>query len=77
MLYTYPKYPSEGWNVIAHPNGDLIESKKGRKLYSLFWEGTTTNNISHDNTGFVVAADDLEDFFEEKLAQLGLNFKEA
>ena len=43
IIYSYPKYPEDGWNVTAYPNGDLIEHEKGRKLYSLFWEGIGLN----------------------------------
>ena len=75
MTYTYPLLPENGWDVTAYPNGDLIEHEKERKLYSLFWEAEGPVK-EDDDTGFVVAAEDLEDFFEEKLELLGLNFKE-
>ena len=77
FIYTYPKYPENGWNVTAHKNGDLID-RKGKKYYSLFWESIDNENqVLDDNTGFVVASEDLDDFFEEKLPKLGLNYKEA
>jgi len=75
FTYTYPTYPQEGWNVKAYPDGKLVESKKGRELYSLFWEGKG-DKIPDDETGFVVESSNLESFFEEKLTKLGLNYKE-
>ena len=77
FIYTYPEYPETGWKVTAFPNGDLIEHEKGRKLYSLFWEGDMVNVLPDNTQGFVVESSNLETFFEEKLRLLGLNYKEA
>ncbi len=76
---SYPDYKS-GWNVIAHPNGTLVDMNTGRELYSLYWEGVSDNRLSNQEElkeGFVVRKDNLIDFLEEKLAILGLNEKEA
>ena len=72
---SYPKYNNE-WNVIANPDGTLIDTNTGRKLYSLYWEGihSQTSNLEE---GFVVKGDDTIEFLEEKLAILGLNQIEA
>lgn len=72
---TYPKYESS-WNVIAYPNGNLIDLKTGRNLYGLYWEGkrNTYNNLTE---GFIVKKEDTIKFLEEKLAILGLNEREA
>lgn len=72
---SYPKYKTGGWNVIAKPNGDLIDLDTGRKLYSLYWEGINTLNSRIDE-GFVVKGEDTSKFLEEKLEILGLNYKE-
>ena len=65
-----------GWNVIANPNGDIIDTNTGRKLYALYWEGK--NNMSQKiKEGFVVKSEETIPFLEEKLAKLGLNEKEA
>lgn len=37
LIVSYPKYV-DGWNVVAKPNGDLIDIKTGRSLYSLYYE---------------------------------------
>lgn len=72
---SYPKYKTGGWNIIAKPNGDLIDLDTGRKLYSLYWEGINTLNSRIDE-GFVVKGEDTSKFLEEKLEILGLNYKE-
>ncbi len=75
LTHTYPKYESE-WEVIAKPNGDLVDIKTGRNLYALYWEGI---NIVESNMseGFVVKGEDTIKFLEEKLEILGLNEREA
>ena len=75
LTYTYPKYENS-WNVLAKPNGDLIDLKTERSLYALYWEGINTipPNISE---GFVVEGKDAISFLEEKLAILGLTEREA
>ena len=71
----YPEY-NGCWNVIAKPNGDLIDLNTGRNLYSLYWEGISNVKMA-DNTGFVVKGIDTAKFLEEKLAILGLTDREA
>ena len=73
----YPEYDAEkGWEVIAKPNGDLVDTKTGRNLYCLYWEGNQKQNYKFKD-GFVVAGEDSAKFLEEKLAILGLNEREA
>ena len=71
----YPEY-NDGWNVIAKPNGDLIDLNTGRNLYALYWE-SISNVQTSDNSGFVVKGIDTAKFLEEKLAILGLTDREA
>ena len=73
---SYPKY-IDGWNVIAKPNGDLVDLDSGRNLYSLYWEGLNTISKSNIKEGFCVKGEDTASFLEEKLAILGLNEREA
>lgn len=72
---TYPKYENS-WEVIASPNGDLVDKKTGRKLYALYWEGKDAK-ISDMSKGFVVKGENTASFLEEKLEVLGLNEREA
>ena len=73
---SYPEYDN-GWNVIANPDGTLIDKKTSRKLYSLYWEGISDNSFSNVNDGFVIKGKDTSKFLEEKLKILGLNDIEA
>ncbi len=75
LSHTYPKYEN-GWEVIAKPNGDLIDTKTGRNLYALYWEGKNTVEPNM-NEGFIVKGKDTITFLEEKLKILGLNEREA
>lgn len=72
----YPNY-NNGWNVTAEPNGTLTDSN-GKKFYALYYESLNTKKYSSESLkeGFVVKKDDVEDFLDEKLALLGLNYKE-
>lgn len=76
LTHTYPKYTSEGWTVLAEPNGDLTDINTGRNLYALYWEGKDDTNIDL-RVGFVFEGNDTIDFLEEKLELLGLNEREA
>lgn len=71
----YPAY-QDGWDVLAKPDGTLIDSKTGREYYCLFWEGISA--VPYDySTGYVVAGEDTEKFLEDSLRQLGLTDREA
>ena len=75
LTSTYPTY-EDGWNVIAQPDGALIDPETGREYYCLFWEGAT--NVEYDlSEGFVMPGNETEAFLEESLAVLGLTEREA
>jgi hypothetical protein len=73
---SYPKYVNE-WNVLAKPNGDLIDLDTGRNLYSLYYESESVEKFNVSKEGFVVKGEDSAKFLEEKLAVLGLTEREA
>lgn len=76
ITVSYPKY-KDSWNVTAYSNGDLIDNKTGNKLYSLYYENINIlNNKMNLEEGFVVKAEEITDFLEEKLDIIGLNYKE-
>ena len=77
LTTTYPKYSPEGWDVLASPNGDLVDQNTGRKLYALYWEGKSDFSKVNLSTGFIVKSEDVASFLEEKLETLGLNYKES
>lgn len=75
FLATYPSYDN-GWKVIAHPDGKLINIADGKEYSYLYWEGKQ-NNPSYDLTnGFVVKGEDTALFLQDKLSQIGLTPKE-
>lgn len=75
FLATYPSY-NNGWNVIAHPDGKLINIQDDKEYSYLYWEGKQ-NDLSYDlSTGFVVKGEDTALFLQEKLVQIGLTPKE-
>ena len=76
LLVSYPTY-IDGWKVTAQPNGDLRDLKTGRGLYSLYYEADNTTTRGLHDTGFVVKGEDTVSFLEDKLAELGLNDREA
>ncbi|MBN2651950.1 MAG: hypothetical protein JXR63_06160 [Spirochaetales bacterium] len=72
---TIPEYKEGGWNVIAKPDGTIINLEDNKVYPYLFWE--SENYPSRvEETGFIVKTTDLTDFFIEKLTILGLNEKE-
>ena len=73
---SYPQY-TNGWNVLAKPNGDLVDLDTERNLYSLYYENENTVKFDVKDDGFVVKGEDVAEFLEEKLAILGLTEREA
>jgi hypothetical protein len=76
LTVSYPHY-SDSWNVIAKPNGDLVDTTTGRKLYALYYESEAETKFEVANEGFMIKGSDAASFLEEKLATLGLNEREA
>ena len=72
---SYPEYKN-GWNVIAKPEGTLVDVETGRNLYALYWEGIHSEKCNLTE-GFVVKGSETIPFLEEKLEVLGLNEREA
>lgn len=70
---SYPKY-SNGWNVLAHPNGDLYD-KNNNYYYALYWDELEPMNVDFTE-GFYVTKDNAITFLEEKLSIIGLNNRE-
>lgn len=73
---SYPKYTT-GWQVLARPNGDLIDLNTKRNLYSLYYESSNVVKFKVEKDGFIVKGTDVAEFLEDKLALLGLNEREA
>ena len=79
VTVSYPEYnASKGWNVLAQPDGDLVDLDTGRNLYSLYYESESSEDVySMQSDGFIVSREDTVSFLEDKLARLGLNEHEA
>ena len=75
LIHTYPAY-QEGWEVLARPDGTLVDPSTGRQYYCLFWEGLSDMEFDF-STGFVVPGGETVAFLEDALSQLGLTEREA
>lgn len=64
----------DGWEVLAYPNGSLVNLEDGGRWEYLFWEGFS--DLEAPDEGFVVVHDQLGRFFDWSLSYLGLNAKE-
>lgn len=71
-----PEY-KDGWQITAYPNGDLYNPADGKTYPYLFWEGKSDKPTIDKTKGFVIKKEQVEDFLNEKLKQLGLNQKET
>jgi hypothetical protein len=73
----YPGFnQSDGWKVLAQPNGELTDLSTFKPYSYLFWEGKSSKPIALPNEGFVVKGSDTAEFLQQKLAYLGLTPKE-
>jgi uncharacterized surface anchored protein len=75
LTHSYPKYPTDGWEITASPDGTLKDQNQ-KEYYALFWEGNP-NKQDTPNEGFVIPGDQTVAFLEESLETLGLNRREA
>lgn len=72
---TEPPY-GQGWNVLAHPDGRLIEQQTGQAYPYLFWEGLG-GIYETPPQGFVVSQGEIHSFLLDSLNRLGLNQQET
>lgn len=72
---TYPKY-NNGWDVIASPDGSLLNKADGTHHKYLFWDAANSRTRYDLSKGFCVAGKDAESFLKEKLTYMGLNEEE-
>jgi len=71
-----PPY-GQGWTVKARPDGRLTDQATGASVPYLYWESPDDSRPFDAPDGFLVARADLEGFFRDKLAVLGLNAAET
>ena len=72
---TYPKY-NNGWDVVAYPDGTLLNKADGTHHRYLFWDAVNCRTRFDFSKGFCVAGSDTESFLKEKLAYMGLTEEE-
>lgn len=75
LTVSYPKY-NNGWQVIAYPDGKVINLSDNREYSYLFWEGVDKNANYNLSSGFIVPGSETVKFLQDKLAKLGLMPKE-
>lgn len=76
LTLTIPKYPTDGWQVTAYPNGKI---DSGNSFYNyLYYEAEIPDSIIlKPKTGFVLEHKDLSKLLEKLLPKLGLNKNES
>lgn len=72
---TYPKY-NNGWDVVAYPDGTLLNKADGTHHKYLFWDAVNCRTRFDLSKGFCVAGSDTESFLKEKLTYMGLTEQE-
>ena len=75
LYTTYPKY-NNGWDVVAYPDGSLLNKADGTHHKYLFWESVNSRTNFDYSKGFCVAGSDTESFLKEKLTYMGLTEEE-
>lgn len=79
LTYAYPLPEARGarvvWRVTADTDSTLTDAS-GRTYPYLFWEGRNPERLAQTE-GFVVRAEEVTAFLEDKLAILGLTDREA
>ncbi|EXM39935.1 hypothetical protein RASY3_09620 [Ruminococcus albus SY3] len=71
LATTYPKY-NNGWDVVAKPDGSLVNKVDGTHHRYLFWDAVNCRTKFDFSKGFCVAGSDTESFLKEKLSYMGL-----
>ena len=72
---TYPKY-NNGWDVVAYPDGSLLNKADNSHHRYLFWDAVNCRTRFDFSKGFCVAGCDTESFLKEKLSFMGLTEEE-
>ena len=72
---TYPRY-NNGWDVVAYPDGKLLNKSDGTHHRYLFWDSAKCCTEFDLSKGFCVVGSDTESFLREKLTYMGLTEEE-
>ncbi len=76
LFVTYPEY-KDSWEVIAYPDGKILNKEDGKEYSYLFWEGRDSEAVEYDmTTGYIVTGENTAEFLQNKLSEIGLLPKE-
>jgi hypothetical protein len=79
LTFTYPILPSDAtWKMKTNSKGQLSDEKNKQYPY-LFWEAKQNNaiiNSTKSNSHEIINGNDLVNYFEKTLTQLGFNARE-
>ena len=79
IIADYPQYNQEKkwWEIIAYPDGKIINIDDNKEYSYLFWEGISKPEIDWDMTsGFVIRWDESREFLQNILPKMWLTPKE-
>ncbi len=75
LKVTYPEY-NNGWDVVAYPDGKIINLADNKEYSYLFWEGASDDQVYDLTTGFIVEGKNSSAFLQNTLGKIGLSPKE-
>ncbi|KKP93147.1 MAG: hypothetical protein UR99_C0058G0001 [Candidatus Moranbacteria bacterium GW2011_GWD2_36_12] len=75
MSVSDPAY-NEGWNVVADSQRNILNLSDNKTYPYLFWEGSGKAIYHMPKMGFVIKKENIDNFFNDKLSQMGLITKE-
>lgn len=76
FTYTYPYTEDGSWDVVAKPDGTIINKADNNEYSYLFWEGVAWDFTADFSEGFCVKGEDTTEFLRTVLSQMGLTPKE-
>ena len=75
LIADYPRYDwgIGGWEVVAYPEGKIVNLEDGKEYSYLFWEGEFSEDKEYDlGKGFIVKGSESREFLRDKLEEMGL-----
>jgi hypothetical protein len=74
IVTTYPPLDEDigGWQVLASPDGTLLDVRDGHPYSYLFWNGVTADFEPDLSEGFVVRGEETIGFLQDTLSDMGL-----
>ncbi len=76
MTVSEPPHGTKGWDVIARPDGYVVNRADGKTYPNLFWEGTGVA-YAMPTEGFVIKRADADAWFRTTLATIGFTERES